>query len=293
MNSKLLRNNEEAAEALIEAFRRANLNRPPDFAEECAMSDKAIAYALNEAVPQERAEIKEHLINCRECIDLYFDVRMSKKQVEESSQHPISMSAELRAAIQKSSAFASVSIFQKITAAVSRYLSFLATPQGFSAATASLIMVSLVLYYSLVIQGPLTAHIAMTAKPMTVRSASSQAAPYTIHAGDTLITGEQFQVKITANKDVYGYIILAGGSGRIKTLYSGELKADEALVIPGTEAWEKLDYRSGTEMIYLIAKKDPIQGFDEKIRALKTVNQKNIKGLFPDASLHGFGFEHE
>ncbi len=293
MSSEQPRNNEESAGALIEAFRRANLERPPDFAEECVMTDKVMAYALNEAEPRERAEIKEHLITCRACVDLYFDVRMTKKWAEASSQQLVPMSAELQAAIKKTSASDSDSIFQKIAADVSRYLSFLTTPQGLSTVAASLIMVCLALYYSLGVQGPLTANIAMTAKPMTVRSASSQAAPYPINAGDTLKTGDQFQVTITANKDGYGYVILAGASGRIKMLYSGELKADEALVIPSAEEWEKLDYHSGTELIYLIATKRPIRDFDKKIKELKSADAKSIKGLFPDASLHGFGFEHE
>ena len=294
MDSKQFRNNEEAAGALIEAFRRANLERPPDFAQECAMSDKTLAYALDEAEPRERAEIKKHLITCRACVDLYFDVRMSKKQAEATSQQPIPMSAELRAAIQKSSASDSDSIFQKITAYVSPYFSSLTSPQGLSAVAAGLIMVSLALYYSLGMQGPLTANLAMTAKPMTVRGESSQAASFRINAGDTLKTSEHFQVKITTNKDTYGYVILAGSSGRIKTLYSGEFKADEALVIPGAEEWEKLDYHSGTELIYLIATKRPIGDFDKKIRELKSADVENIKELFPDVSLHPlFRFKHE
>ncbi len=211
MDSEQPRNNEEAAGALIEAFRRANLERPPDFTEECSMTDIVMAYALNEAEPQECAEIKKHLITCRACVDLYFDVRMTKKWAEESSQQPVPMSAELQTAIQKSSASDSdsFSIFQKIGADVSRYFSFLTTPQGLSAVAASLVMVCLALYYSLDMHGPLTANITMTAKPMTVRSATSQAAPYQINAGDTLKTGEQFQVTITTNKDGYGYVILA------------------------------------------------------------------------------------
>ncbi|MDM8539910.1 DUF4384 domain-containing protein [Desulfococcaceae bacterium HSG9] len=220
---------------------------------------------------------------------------MTEQWAEGASQHPDPMSAELQAAIKKSSASDSdsFSIFQKITAHVSRYLSSLTTPQGLSAVAASLIMVSLAFYYSLGVNGALKANIALTAKPIAARSASSQAAPFRINAGDTLKTGELFQVTITTNKARYGYVILAGASGRIKTLYSGELKADEALIIPDTEEWEKLDYHSGTELIYLIATKQPVPDFDKKIKGLKTVDEKNIKELFPNASLHHFRFEHE
>ncbi len=291
MDSKLPRNNEEAAGALIEAFRQANLNRPPDFDEECAISDKTLAYALDEAEPQERAEIKEHLITCRECVDLYFDVRISKKQAEESSQQPVPMSAELRAAIQKTSASASVSIFQKIIADVLRYLSFLTTRQRFASVAASFALACLAVYFFM--PRPLEMGIAMTAKPMTVRGASSLPAPFQLKEGDTLKTSERFQVKITTNKDTYGYVILASSSGRIKTLYSGEFKADDAKVIPGAEEWEKLDYHSGTERIYLIAAKKPIADFDRKVSELMAADEEIIKGLFPDASLHGFRFEHE
>ncbi|MDM8556140.1 DUF4384 domain-containing protein [Desulfococcaceae bacterium HSG7] len=297
MDSKLPRNTEETAGALIEAFRRANLNRPPDFDEECAMSDKTLAYAMDEAEPQERAEIKEHLITCRECVDLYFDVRMSKKQAEASSQQPVPMSAESRAVIYNSSASASVSIFQKITADVLRYLSFLTTRQRFASVAAGFAMTCLAVYFFM--PRPLEMGIAMTAKPMTVRGASSLEAPFQVKEGDTLKTSERFQVKITTNKDTYGYVILAGTSGRIntsgriKTLYSGKFKAGEPLFIPDAEKWEKLDYHSGTERIYLIATKRPIGSFDKKITELKSVDVESIEELFPDASLYGFGFEHE
>ena len=291
MDSKLPRNTEEAAGALIEAFRQANLNRPPDFDEECAMSDKTLAYALDEAEPQERAEIKEHLITCRECVDLYFDVRMSKKQAEASSQQPVPKSAESRAVIHNSSAPASVSIFQKITADVSRYLSFLTSRQRFASVAAGFAMTCLAVYFFM--PRPLEMGIAITAKPMTVRGASSLEAPFQVKEGDTLKTSERFQVKITTNNDTYGYVILAGTSGRVKTLYSGEFKAGEPLFIPDAKEWEKLDYHSGTERIYLIATKRPIGSFDKKITELKSVDVKSIEELFPDASLYGFGFEHE
>ncbi|MDM8554849.1 DUF4384 domain-containing protein [Desulfococcaceae bacterium HSG7] len=272
MDYKPSQNNEEPADRLIEEFRQASLKRPPDFAEECVRTDKVMDYALNEAEPQEHAEIEEHLTTCRACMKLYFDTCMTKTWAEESSLQTVPMSAELRAAIKKKPpAPATDSIFQQITSDVYGYLSSLIIPQDLALLKAS---------------------IAMTAKPMAFRDTSSQAAPYRLNAGDTLKTGEQFQVKITTDKDTYGYVILAGASGRINTLYSGEFKADEAKVIPDVEEWEKLDYRSGTEQIYLIATKGPVGDFDKKIRELKAA--ESIKELRPYASLHPlFEFKHE
>lgn len=293
MNSEQPLNNEKTADALIEAIRQANMKRPPVIIKACEMADKVMAYALDEAELQEHAKIKAHLITCHACMDLYFDVRMSQRQAQTSLQHPLPMSPALRDAIHKQSPPDSISAFQKIAAAVSHYLSLLTAPQRWAAAAASLVMACLAFYFWLGAAGPLTADIAMTAKPMTVRSASSQETSHPVHAGDALMTSDRFQVTITTDKDVYGYVILAGESGRIKTLYQGEFKADKAKRVPDSEKWEKLDHHTGTERIYLIAAKEPIAGFDKKIKTLKSGDAQRVKALFGDAALPLLQFEHE
>ena len=292
MDYKTPQNNEEPADTLIEEFRQANLERPPDFAEECAMTAKVMDYALNEAEPQERAEIWEHLITCRACMKLYFDTCMTKKWAEESSLQTVPMSAELQAAIQKPSAPVSDSMFQRIASNVFRYLSFLTSPQGLSAVAASFAMVCIAIWY--LIEPQFTANITATAEQMTARNESSQATAHPINPGDTLKADEKLhQIKITTNKDVYGYVILAYASGDVKTLYSGEFKADKEKLILGTEEQVKLDYHSGKNMIFMIAKDDPIPDFDKKIKESELLDTASIQKLFPDASLHHFGYERE
>ncbi len=293
MNSEQPLKHEKTADALIEAIRQANRKRPPDPGDACEMANKVMAYALDEVESRERAEIKAHLITCRACMDLYFDARMSQEQAQASSRRPPPMSSALRAAIQEQSTLDSVSPLQKIAAAASHYLSLLTTPQRWAATMASLVMACLVFYYWMGAPGALTADIAMTAKPMTVRSASSQEASHPVRAGDTLMTSDRFQVTITTDEDVYGYVILAGESGRIKTLFRGEFKADKAKQVPDSEKWEKLDHHTGTERIYLIAAKEPILDFDQKIKILKSGEAQHVKALFGDAALPLLQFEHE
>ena len=49
MDSKPPQNNEEPADRLIEEFRQDSVKRPPDFAEECAMTAKVMDYARKDA----------------------------------------------------------------------------------------------------------------------------------------------------------------------------------------------------------------------------------------------------
>ena len=292
MNTEQLIDKEALADALIESFRRDSLERPPDFGEECAMTAKAMAYALNEAEPQERSEIKKHLITCRACADLYFDVRMTEKWAEESPPETVPMPAELQAAIQKRSAPASDSMFQRIASDVFRYLSFLTSPQGLSAVAASFAMVCLTVWYS--IEPKFTGNITVTVEQMTARNEASQTAAHPINPGDMLKADQKLnQITITTNKDVYGYVIIAYASGDVKTLYSGEFKADRAKLILGTEEQVTLDYHSGKNMIFLIAKDDPIPDFDKKIKESELLDTVSIQKLFPDASLRDFGYERE
>jgi len=293
MNSEHPLNYDESARTLIEAFRRVNAKQSPKDAKTCAMADMVMAYALNEAEPGEGNEIKKHLITCRACADLYFDVRMTEKWSEASPQRRVPMSETLQATIHKPSVSDSISIFQKILSVTNRHIAFFMAPKGWATATVGLMMVCLALYYSLGVHGPLKANIAMRAKPMTLRSASAPEASYPIRAGDSLMTGERFQVTINTNKDVYGYVILASSSGRIKTLFRGEFKADSALVVPDIEKWEKLDYHTGTEYIYLIAAQYPIEDFDTKIESLKIGDADQIKALLGDVGIYHLRFEHE
>jgi hypothetical protein len=296
MDYKPPQNNEEPADRLIEEFRQDSVERPPDFAEKCAMTAKVMDYALNEAEPQERAEIREHLITCRVCMKLYFDTCMTKTWAEESSLQTVPMSAELQAAIQKQSAPAWdwFSKFQKVFSYVPRYLFFITTRQRLASSAAGFAMVCLATWYLFVPAGQFTANITATAEQMTARNEASQTAAHPINPGDRLKADERLhQIKITTNKDVYGYVILAYASGDVKTLYSGEFKADRAKSVLGTEEQVKLDYHSGRNMIFLIAKDDPIPDFDKKIKELEPLDTASIQRLFPDASLHHFGYERE
>ncbi|MDM8542075.1 hypothetical protein QUF90_13390 [Desulfococcaceae bacterium HSG9] len=295
MNTEQSIDKEALADALIESFRRDSLERPPDFGEECAMTAKAMAYALDEAEPQERSEIKKHLITCRACADLYFDVRMTEKWAEESSLQTVSMPAELQAAIEKRAAPASDSMFQRIASNVYGYLSFLTTRQRLASVTAGFAMVCcLAVLYIHFSSNPSIATITVTAEQMTVRDESTQTAAHPINPGDMLKADEKLnQITITTNKDVYGYVIIAYASGDVKTLYSGEFKADKAKLILGTEEQVKLDYHSGKNMIFLIAKDAPIPDFDKKIKESELLDKASIEKLFPDASLYDFGYERE
>jgi len=296
MDSKPPQNNEEPADTLIEEFRQASLERPPDLAEECAMTAKVMDYALNEAEPQEHAEMKEHLTACRACMKLYFDTCMTKQWAQESSLQTVPMPAELQAAIQKPSASASdrFSKFQKVFSYIPRSLSFFTFRPRFASAATGFAMVCLAAWYLFVPAGHLTANITATAEQMTARNESSQAAARPINPGDTLKADEKLhQITITTDKDVYGYVILAYASGDFKTLYRGEFKANRAKSVLGAEERGKLDYHSGRKMISLIAAKRPIPDFDKKIKESKPLDTASIQRLFPDASLHHFGYARE
>lgn len=296
MDSKPPQKNEVSADTWIEEFRQANLERPPDFAEECAMTAKVMDYALDEADPREHAEIREHLITCRACVKLYFDTCMTKQWAQESSVQTVPMAAELQAAIQQPSAPASdrFSKFQSVFSYVSRSLSFFSTRQRFASAAAGFAVVCLAAWYLFVPAGQFTANIAATAEQMTARNESPQATVDPINPGDTLKADEKLhQITITTNKDVYGYVILAYASGDVKTLYRGEFKANRAKTVISAEERAKLDYHSGRKMITLIAAKRPIPDFDKKIRESEPLDAAGIQRLFPEASLHHFGYARE
>jgi len=281
----------DKVDQLMEAFRKTASKQSTGFGTECPMTETVLSYALDEADPEKRDEIRSHLMTCPACWDLYFDARTAIATAGETGDAPMEMPPAVAAAMtdEKKTAFSPRPIydfFQNI-------ISFLNVHRAIAAPAicSVLIFAAAAIYYSDV-NAPINARFTMIAQPPPTRS-GDQPEPKHVGPGDAVFTGDRYRIRIEADEDGHGYIIIAGSSGRIAPIYAGPVREDDPVWVPGKNKWAQLDQWAGEEILYLIVSKKPIKGFEEKVEELAEGGIDNIGEVFAGAQVTTLRFSHE
>jgi hypothetical protein len=91
-------------------------------------------------------------------------------------------------------------------------------------------------------------------------------------AGDRLKSGDQFQMRVRADRAAYLYVVQFFPDGTSQVLFPAEgevsIAADEEMRLPPEGYWFKLDDTVGRENIYVIASERPITEADKATAAL-------------------------
>lgn len=277
---------------VIAAFMRSSPMTAGDAPEDCPMSESTLSYALGEADPEKRGEIRSHLVECRACMDLFFDARTADAAAEATGAAAVKLPLAVAAAIdaEKKTAPSLSAVDKALDYMKEAFLSFF-SPKTISALAACSLVIVAAAYILIGKTGPMNATLTMIAQPAATRSAGASA-PRLVRSGDVVKTGDRYRIKIKADRDGYGYVILAGSSGRVATLYSGPVRAGEAVWIPGEDEWARMDKWRGDEMVYLIVSEDEVAGFEEKAERLAEAGGEGIEAVFEGTVVERMGFAH-
>lgn len=106
--------------------------------------------------------------------------------------------------------------------------------------------------------------------------------------GDTLKSGDKFEIQIKCNADVYAYLFFIDSSGATTELFAGKLSGGE-LKIENL----KMDTATGQETAFLLISKKPIANFRKKIGKFKNKEVGTVEQLFPGVITKIFQIKHE
>jgi hypothetical protein len=255
------------------------------------MAQAVLSYALDDADPERRNEIRSHLMTCPACWDLYIDARAADAAAQEQDDAPMAIPPALAAAMadEKKTSSSPRPVYDFFQ----NFISFLNAHRFITAPAicSVLIFAAAAIYYSGV-NATINARFTMIAQPPPTRS-GEQPEPKQVGPGDVVLSGDRYQIRIEADEDGRGYIILAGSSGRVASIYEGPVRENEPVWVPGKNEWAQLDPWTGEETLYLIVSKKPIKEFEKKLEALKERGTNNIGEVFADAQVKTLRFFHE
>lgn len=276
---------------VIDAFRQSAIATASEPEVDCPMTETTLSYALGEIEPEKRDDIRSHLLDCSACWDLYFDARASDAAAQEEAQNAMATPPAVSAAIADQKTIAPH--VEGIRGVIRNLLSFFHAHSAISvpAACSVLIVVAAAIFFHQK-DDPISASLTMIAHPPFTRS-GSQPVPRQIQPGDVVLTGERYRLRVEANEKGYAYVILAGSSGRIATLFSGPVPAGKPIYLPGENEWAQMDPWTGEEALFLIVSKNAIGGFEEKAAKLEQIGIERIGEIFEDAEVETLRFSHE
>lgn len=129
----------------------------------------------------------------------------------------------------------------------------------------------------------------------SMRGNSTPAGEFEVNQGGVLKSGDSFRITFNADKDAYVRVLLYDSSKEITELFSDKVSAGKNIVISTAKDGAKLqlDNVVGTETIYVLASKIPIEDFDKKLDELKKSGIDKINHIFLNTSIQIFRFGHE
>jgi hypothetical protein len=64
----------------LEGFKKAFMEDKTDIEDDCPMADQVTDYAFGELDSEEGLQVREHIQTCRQCLELYMDIRLAEEE---------------------------------------------------------------------------------------------------------------------------------------------------------------------------------------------------------------------
>jgi hypothetical protein len=252
----------------------------------CPDPEMISAYAFDELSLQHKAQVHDHLSECKDCLDLVIELRSAVDQVREE-KHKVNFGTPFHRIRSWLSEF--VGNLMKLLS------SFVVLPKLVPAAIALVVVLAI----SIGVYRNLTAPISIQISLIGLESnglltrGSSEERKIFVSKGGILHSGDKFQIGFETNKDAYVYVFFQDSAGKVTNLFSGEVPADKRQTIPGGKDWFELDENKGQEKVHIMAAKHPINNHEEMALQLEKGGIDSLKKLYPNASFQSFSFQHE
>jgi len=284
------------SDKIMDSLRQAFMKDKENIADECHMADQISAYAFGELGPEESGKVKDHLLTCRYCLDLYMDIRMAEKDAKIAKGEKVEVLPKLQSAIDRGKKPVA-SPFQKIGAAISDFFG-----KGFSfKPVAAFATVVLLILGGIYVLGDKSGHDTPYAIQIMLqgrtqigfRGGQPEYNEFQVEPGGAMKSGDYFRFQTKIDKDAYVYVVFQDSSGSIESLEKGLIAGGKDFFLPDGNKWYHLDKNTGTEKLYLLASKNKIEDFAKRIEDLKSGGIESIGKVFTKATIQSFSSEHQ
>lgn len=267
---------DELTEKLFRAYKES-----PDVSGKCPSHEEIIASAFDELPTENNRWIRDHLSECRNCLDLVMDLREADKDTQDKEE-PVVI-PDVMKAIREASGIgdnireSGFKIKQQETLTDSVAPESLFIKQKAQEIIESVFSATLELFRlepELVATRSGSAH-----KEMLVKN------------GSVLHSGDQFKIKFKSEQDCYVYILLKDSAGEVVKLFEGKIVSQEITKLGPFQ----LDDNTGEESIIMLTSAFSIENLDERIEQIKITCQTNaeMETMFSDIDVNTISFLHE
>ncbi len=313
----------EIPKAFMQKLQRA-FQAPAGPGLSCPEPEQVVGCALEELEAAEHQKIQAHLLTCRDCLDLYLDVRLARAEAESPGAEGLAAPS-----LEESPADGWLATFG------SKFwetLQVLLKPGKLIPAVAAVSLVVLVVILGREATPPGLAppHLAMERHPAPAAipgapppqeladAKPSQALPGLERRAfkqksekevppsqiQTAVRGslpepESIRLELAeapalaggarlsykVDRDAFAYLLWHDGSGKIGLLFSGNLEGGKTYFYPERDPGLKPDSDTGQATVYLIASEKPVVDLDKKIPELEHEGVQRIQSLFPGSTI--------
>jgi hypothetical protein len=308
----------EIPAAVMHKLRQA-YQAPAGSALPCPTPEQVAGCALEELEAQEHQEVQAHLLQCRDCLELYLDVRLARAEAEKLMETPLETP-------QKAGWLAAFG------SKVRESLRVLVKPRRLIPALAAVSLVLLVFILGreetsrvlppsqLAMKQPpapaappgaappqelaeakpseklpdqrLRAYKQKfkTAAPALERNVASRAAlpesgAIRLELAETPAPAGGSRLSYRVDRDAFAYLLGQEKSGKIRLLFSGNLEGGKTYLYPQTGQRLRLDSATGQATVFLLAAEKPVVDLDTKIRLLEHAGEQQVQSLFPGSTV--------
>jgi len=261
-------------------LKKAFMKDKNNITKNCPTADEISDYAFGEFSPEDANKIEEHLKICRSCLDLYMDIKLAEEDAASVKNKKVEVLPGLQRAIKKKSK-SKVSPWGKIANAISEFFGggFGLKPVATFATVALVIFIGIYVMHDPTPHTPYGIEIMLYGRTQIgFRGGQPEYKEFQVEPGGKLNSGDYFRFQVTIADGAFVYVVFNDSLGNIQALEKGHIAAGNDVLLPDGEKWYQLDDNTGGEKLYLIASKDKIDDFNNRVERLKSdgINSNKI-----------------
>ncbi len=278
----------------LEGLKKTYMEDKTSTDDPCPVADQVTDYAFGELDSEQGLKVREHIRTCRQCLELYMDIRMAEEGSQNSRNKKVEVLPGLQKAIDKSKK-PEVSTLGKLGKLISDVFAGAINfkPVAVFATLALVIFAGIYAMQDMSPNDPYAVEIILQGKtPIGFRGGLPEYKEFEVRSGGALESGDLFRFLFKTDDDAYVYVVFQDSSGDIQSMKKGFISGKTDMFLPDETNWYQLGGTKGTERLYLVVARNEINDFDRRVGDIKVKGIDSIEKVFGEATVESFVFEN-
>jgi len=315
-----------AIQAKVMAALQKAFKKPPEADLSCPEPEQVISCALEESTAASQQQVKDHLLTCRNCLELYLDVRLAQSEsqspagdeLEEISPEGPSKAGWLAVLGHKAResfealgrpkrlfpALAAVSLIILVIILGHEEKSQVLPPRQLArqrevppsappSAAPSQVPTAAKPLPPNSVPGHLAARLQAETKDSskTKSFSATGALREPIYLEFAVVPNNGFRLSYRASQNAYAYLLRQDQNGNISLLHSSGIEGGKIYYYPAQNHLPESDAATPAATVFLIAAPTPVTDLKVRLKELQRLGKDQMQILFPDATIRSLSVQ--